>query len=139
MSNKRINERINKKAMLGIVALAVLVIVLGVLYVAFGEKPVEGSKSITIEVVNDEGESKMYEVKTDAEYLQQAMDEAGVQYTGYEGPYGFTVETINGISGIYETDGAYWGFFVNDEYCNYGISQQPIKDGDAFKIVYTLA
>ena len=29
-------------------------------------------------------------------------------------------------------------YFVNDDYCNYGISEQPVEDGDAFQIVYTL-
>ncbi len=132
----------NKKKIVGIgaaVALVALVVVLGVLYVTFAEKPVEGSKSITIEVVNSKGESKTYELTTDAEYLQQAMDEAGVQYTGQEGPYGFEIASINGESGVYEKDNAYWGFYVNGEYCNYGISQQPVEDGDAFKIAYTPA
>ena len=30
-------------------------------------------------------------------------------------------------------------FYVNDEYCNYGVSEQPVEDGDKFSIVYTLA
>ena len=46
---------------------------------------------------------------------------------------------VNGESAVYDTDGAYWGFFVNDEYCNYGVSEQPVEDGDAFKIEYTKA
>lgn len=130
----------NKKKIIGIAALVVLVVLLGIMYTVFREKPVEGSKSITIEVVDAEGVSKVYEVKTDAEYLQQAMDEAeGLEYDGYVGDYGFTVESVNGVSAVYETDHAYWSFYVNDEYCNYGISQQPVEDGDAFKIVYTLA
>lgn len=130
----------NKKKIIGIAAVVVLVVLLGIMYTVFREKPVEGSKSITIEVVDAEGVSKVYEVKTDAEYLQQAMDEAeGLEYDGYVGDYGFTVESVNGVSAVYETDHAYWSFYVNDEYCNYGISQQPVEDGDAFKIVYTLA
>jgi hypothetical protein len=36
-------------------------------------------------------------------------------------------------------DGAYWSFNVNGEYCNYGVSEQPVEDGDAFEIVYTKA
>ena len=33
--------------------------------------------------------------------------------------------------------GAYWGFSVNGQYCNYGIDEQPVEDGDAFVIAYT--
>lgn len=130
----------NKKKIIGVVALVALIAVMGILYLAYGQKPVQGSKSITIEVVNSEGESKVYEVKTDAEYLAQAMDEAeGLEYTAVDSAYGLTVETVNGESAIYDVDHAYWGFYVNGEYCNYGISQQPVVDGDAFKIEYTPA
>ena len=135
----KMNEKkqINKKALLGVVAVVLLVAVMGILYSVFREKPVEGSKEITIEVINKEKESKIYELKTDAEYLKQAMEEAkGLEFEGYDSEYGFTTTSINGIEADFTKDSAYWSFYVNDEYCNYSISQQPIEDGDAFKIVY---
>ena len=130
----------SKKKVFGVLALVAVIAVMVVLYVSFGAKPVEGSKSITIEVVDSKGESKVYEVNTDAEYLAQAMDEAkGLKYTAVDGMYGLSVETVNGESAVYDVDKAYWAFYVNGEYCNYGISEQPIMDGDAFKIEYTPA
>lgn len=130
----------NKKKMAGIVLLIALVAVLGLVYNAFKEKPVAGSKAVTIEVVAEDGSSTTYELQTDAEYLQQAMDEAeGLEYVYEEGEYGPMVEEVNGEIASYDENGAYWGFFVNGEYCNYGIADQPIEDGDAFQIVYTLA
>ena len=72
-----------------------------------------------------------YELKTDAKYLKEAMDEAeGLEYSGTEGQYGLMIDTVNGVRADYTLDGAYWSFYVNDEYCNYGISEQPIEDGD---------
>jgi hypothetical protein len=44
---------------------------------------------------------------------------------------------VDGEEASWEKDNAYWGFFVNGEYCNYGISEQPVHDGDAFTIAYT--
>lgn len=130
----------NKKKVIGTVVLVVLIVVMAILYHTLREKPVEGSKAITIEVVDSQGASRMYELKTDAEFLAQAMDEAGgLEYVAEEGPYGLTVSEVNGESAVFEVDGAYWGFFVNGEYCNYGISEQPVEDGDAFRIAYTLA
>ena len=85
---------------------------------------------------------KAYDInaKDNFYYLEQAMDEAeGLEYVGEEGPYGIQVNSVNGEEAIYETDAAYWGFFVNGEYCNYGVSEQPVADGDAFQIVFTLA
>jgi len=129
----------NKKKLLGLGALIIIIAVFAIIYGKFSEKPVEGSKAVTIEVINSKEESTMYELQTDAEYLQQAMDEAeGLEYVGEEGPYGIQVMSVNGEEAVYETDAAYWGFFVNGEYCNYGISEQPVEDGDAFQIVYTV-
>ena len=130
-------KQVNKKALLGVVAVVLLVAVMGILYSVFREKPVEGSKEITIEVVDNAQKSTIYEVKTDAEYLKQAMEEAeGLEFEGYDSEYGFTTTSVNGIEADFTKDSAYWSFYVNDEYCNYSISQQPIEDGDAFKIVY---
>lgn len=131
-----------KKVILGSGILVVLIVAMTLIWTNFREKPVEGSKAITIEVVDSQGESEKYELKTDAEYLQQAMDEAkeeGLSYEGEDSAYGLSVTVVNGERAVYEKDDAYWSFNVNGEYCNYGISQQPVEDGDAFEIVYTKA
>lgn len=131
-------KKSNKKVILGVVALVAVVALLATMYVLFREKPVTGSKTITIEVVNKAQESTIYEVHTDAEYLRQAMEEAeGLEFSGTESEYGLTVETINGDTALF-SDGTYWSFYVNDGYCNYGIDTQPVLDGDAFQIIYTV-
>lgn len=97
-----------------------------------------GAKSITIEVVDNHGDSTMYDVRTDAEYLRQAMEEAqGLEFSGSESEYGMMVDTVNGVTADWNVDQSYWGFFVNGEYCNYGIETQPVTDGDAFQIIYS--
>lgn len=126
------------KIIIGVAALVVVIALMGILYAKFREKPVEGSKEITIEVIGKEKTSTVYEVKTDAEYLRQAMEEAeGLTFEGDESDYGLMVNTVNGDTADYNTDGSYWSFYVNGEYCNYGIDTQPVEDGDAFKIEYT--
>ena len=130
-------KQMNKKAILGVIALVVVVAVMGILYSVYREKPVEGSKNITIEVLNKAQESVIYELKTDAEYLIQAMEEAeGLEFEGYESEFGFTTTSVNGEVADFNVDASYWSFYVNGEYCNYGVSNQPIEDGDAFQIVY---
>ena len=129
-------KKLNKKALLGVIALVVLIAVFAIVYFVFGAKAVAGSKSITIEVVSQDASSIVYEVNTDAEYLRQAMEEAeGLEFGGTESQYGLTVEVINGETTDFN-NGSYWSFYVNDGYCNYGIDTQPVNDGDAFKIVY---
>lgn len=135
MEQKKVSKG---KIVFGATALiAVIAILIGV-YVTFGAKAVSGSKDITIEVVNKAAESTLYELSTDAEFLRQAMEEAeGLAFEGEEGPYGLAISSVNGEVADFNVDGSYWSFYVNEEYCNYGIDSQPVMDGDAFRIVYT--
>lgn len=131
-------SRFSLKKALAAAALVLLAAALAAVYAAFGAKPVAGSKNVTISVVNSKAETTTYSLKTDAEYLRQAMDEAeGLTYSGTEGAYGLMIDTVNGETADYSVDASYWSFNVNGEYCNYGIDQQPVNDGDAFSIVYT--
>ena len=128
------------KKVLAVAVVAVLVAALCFVYVSFSEKAVEGEKNITIEVVMADETSTVYEVDTDGEYLIDAMNEAdGLTFEGEEGIYGLSISSINGVRADYTLDGAYWAFYVDGEYCNYGVSEQPIEDGDCFSIVYTVA
>ena len=127
-----------KKLLIGAGVLVALIAAFLIIWFNFREKPVEGSKEVSIEVVNSKGESKVYELKTDALYLREAMNEAkGLEYSGPESEYGLMVEVVNGETAVYSQNGAYWSFYVNGEYCNYGIETQPVEDGDEFQIVYT--
>lgn len=133
--NKKMKKSV--KIILGVTGVAVLIAALVAVWMIFGAKPQAGAKEITIEVINSADESTIYELNTDAEFLRQAMDEAeGLTYDGTESEYGIMISTINGEVADYNVDGAYWSFYVNGEYCNYGIDTQPVMDGDAFVIEY---
>ena len=127
-----------KKILIGAGALVALIAAFLIIWFNFREKPIEGTKEVTIEVVDSKGKSTVYELKTDALYLKEAMDEAkGLKYSGTESEYGLMVEVVNDETAVFTQNGAYWSFYVNGEYCNYGIESQPVEDGDAFQIIYT--
>ena len=137
----KIKNKKNKKIWIALAVFVVVIALLAGAYLMLKPKVQEGSKSVTLTVVNKDGEKKEYQIKTDAEYLQEAMDDAkeeGLTYSGEDSEYGLMVDTVNGEKAVFEEDGAYWGFSVNGEYCNYGISEQPVADGDAFEIAYTV-
>lgn len=137
MAENQEKKQSNKKVLIGAAALIAVVAVLAVVFFIFREKPVQGHKNITIEVIDNTQSSTVYEVHTDAEYLRQAMEEArGLEFSGTESEYGLMIETVNGVTPDYSVDGAYWSFYVNGDYCNYGVDSQPIEDGDAFVIKY---
>lgn len=133
----------SKKLWLGIVGVVVLVaLIIGFVfaYKTFGPKATEGAKAITIEVIDNEQASRVYDVNTDAEFLRQAIEETeGLSVAGQESEYGLMIEEVNGLQAIYETDGAYWSVMVNGEYGMLGIDSQPVTDGDEYQLVYTPA
>lgn len=126
---------------ISIVSIIVLIAAMAGLYLHFGPKTQEGAKTVTIEVVDDKEQSEEYTVKTDAEYLVDAMRDAGKEgftFSGTEKEYGLALDTVNGLKADFNTDSAYWAVYVNDEYGNYGIEEQPVADGDTFRFEYTM-
>lgn len=131
-------KKSNKKIIVGVVALIAVIALLAGTWFAFGPKPVQGAKTITVEVIDNEQKSTKYQVNTDAEYLRQALEETeGLEFSGTEDQYGMMIDTVNGLRADYAADGAYWSVMVNGEYGNYGIDSQPVADGDAYQLVYT--
>lgn len=132
-----------KKSTKIIIAVLAAVVLIGALigvYAAFGPKTSEGTKAYTMEVVDNNGDSKKYEAKTDAEFLRQALEELAEKtdfsLSGDESEYGLYIKTVNGVTADYDTDGAYWSIYVNGEYGMNGVDTQPVTDGDAYKLVY---
>lgn len=133
------NKKSSKKIVIAAVALAAVALIFCGIYLALSPKASAGAKEITIEVVDDGQNSTMYTVNTDAEYLRGALEDAnGLTVEGTESEYGLMVETVNGVTADYNTDGAYWAFYVDGAYCNYGVDQQPVEDGQVYQIVYTV-
>lgn len=133
----------NKKTLYSVIGIILAIAIMFGLYKAFGPKAQSGSKSVTVEVVDDKGDIKAYGEKTDAEFLKEVMDELSkttdFSYEGTDSEYGLYITAINGITADYNTDGAYWAIYVNDEYGMYGADQQPVADGDKYSFVYEKA
>ena len=133
----------NKKTLYSVICIILAIAIMFGLYKAFGPKAQSGSKSVTVEVVDDKGDIKTYGEKTDAEFLKEVMDEISkttdFSYEGTDSEYGLYITAINGITADYNTDGAYWAIYVNDEYGMYGADQQPVADGDKYSFVYEKA
>lgn len=128
----------NRNILIGAMVLVIIIGIMAAAYQLMRPATAKGAKTVTLVVVGEDQKEQKYEVQTDAEYLQQVMDEAeGLTYEGTPGDFGPMIEYVNGEMASYEGNGAYWGFFVNGEYCEYGITRQPVNDGDEFRIVFT--
>lgn len=136
--SEKTNGGNKKKIILAVGALVLVAAIFAGVYFALAPKASAGGKEITIEVIDDAQASTVYEVSTDAEYLGDAIRETGgLTVEGTESEYGLMVDTVNGVVADYNENGAYWAFYVDGEYCMYGMDQQPIEDGQAYQIIYT--
>ena len=100
----------------------------------------QGKKTVTIEVVDQTGASTVYEVKTDEEFLYDAiMNDSEIKLEGEEGDYGFYIIAVNGVTADYNVDASYWSLYVNGDYGQVGVSEQIVNDGDSFALKYECA
>lgn len=128
-----------KPIFFAVAAVCMLIAILSCIYLAFRPNAVTGNKEITVEIVYPEGNTEAFIIHTDAEYLEQAILECeGIMLEGSRTQqFGLMIEAVNGIEADYVRDHAYWAVERNGETCNYGVSQQPIYDGEVYRLIYT--
>ncbi len=129
----------NKKVLLAAIALLVVAGVMAAVY--FATRPTvqgwTGSKTITVTVVHSDGKSEDFVFNTDEDYLGEVLQEAGL-ISGTPGEFGLYIETVDGETASWEENGAYWAFYVGEEYATTSVDLTPITDGAVYKLVYTL-
>ena len=127
----------NKGAMIGLVALVCAAAVFVGAYFATRGATTEGSKTLTIEIVHGNGDAREYTVRTDAEYLGEALlehEELGV--VGEDGPYGLYIKEVDGEQAS-DADQTFWSVSQDGESLLVGADQQPIADGEHYELVLT--
>ena len=127
----------NKKLIVSIVALVLVIALMAGVYIATRPETAEGAKTITVTVVHKDGSEKVFEYHTDEEFLGAVITAEGL-VTGYEGEYGLVIESVDGETADWNVDQSYWALFVGEEYATTGAGTTPIHDGDTFKLVYTI-
>ena len=90
-----------------------------------------GSTEFSLAVVDQEGSETQFEIHTDKTTVGEALLELGL-IDGEESEYGLYVKTVNGITVDYDTDGAYWAFYINGEYAASGVDSTGITAGESY-------
>ena len=101
--------------------------------VADGDVIGEGKTAFTVEVAQLDGTSITFTVNTDKETVGEALLELGV-VAGDTTEYGLYITTVNGVTLDYNTDGAYWAFYINGEYASTGVDATNIEAGAAYAL-----
>ena len=126
----------NKKTILAVVVLVVLVAVALVCWKAFAPETVSGSKTITVEVTHGDGTVNTFEIHTDAEFLRGALEQENL-VSGSETEYGLYMLTMDGET-VDEANQEWWGYTKSGEQVNYGVDTCPIADGDHYEFTFNV-
>ena len=125
-----------QKWLIVISAMVMVALLVGAVFLWKGcsAKPQTGSKALTFEVVLQDGTSKEYPLKTDAEYLADALVEKGLVTYAEDGMY----NTIAGVTVDWNKDQSWWCISKDGVTLNVGMNTQPIADGEHYEATYTI-
>jgi hypothetical protein len=126
----------NKKLIVSVVALVLVIAVMAGVYFATRPEAVEGQKNVTVVIVYEDGTEKKLEYATACESLADLLLEKEL-VTGYTSEeYGFTIESVDGIMLDWATDGAYWALYEGDTYATTSAAGIMLTEGGIYKLVY---
>ncbi len=99
--------------------------------VADGADIGSGAASFTTSVTGKDGKTISFTVHTDKETVGEALLELGI-IAGDTSEYGLYVKSVNGETADYDTDGAYWAFYIGDQYAPVGVDLASIEEGTTY-------
>lgn len=102
--------------------------------VADGADIGSGAASFTTSVTGKDGKAINFTVHTDKETVGEALLELGI-IAGDTTEYGLYVKSVNGETADYDTDGAYWAFYIGDQYAPVGVDMASIEEGTTYGFV----
>lgn len=91
-------------------------------------------------IIIDENQKELYnkEIETDKKYLIDVLKDNEDMKLKYEDSgYGAYITSLVGIDQKTEKKGMYyWGYYIDNEYAQNGVSSCEIKNGSTYKFVY---
>lgn len=125
-----------------IIATLIFLLIAGVMifvYVSSRSKQADelgkGSKTITVQVVIPEKETKDYVIKTDADFLRQALDQEKL-IEGSEGEFGFFITGVSGVTADTSKQ-EWWCITKEGETVFSGVDEIVIQDKEQYEITLT--
>ena len=126
----------NKKLVIVAVVLALVIALMAGLYLMNRPQAVAGGKQVTIVIIHKDGTEKKLEYATDLEFLSELLLEKEL-VTGYASEeFGFTIESVDGVTADWEKDNAYWALYEGEEYATASAAGIVLIDGGIYKLVY---
>lgn len=126
----------NKRILIAAVALVAVVALMAGLWILTRPETQKGEKRITVTVVHKDGTEKVFTYQTDAEYLGELLYGQGLIIADESNPGMF--HTADGEKSDFSVDQSYWALYQGENYATEGVEKTVLRDGDTFKLVYTV-
>ena len=127
----------NKKTILGVVALVLIVALMAGIYLAARPETVAGGKAITVTVVHKDGTEKVFTYQTDEEFLGPVLEAEGL-ITGTMGQYGMMIDSVDGETADWNVDQGWWCITQDGNALNFGFNELPVTEGIHYEATYTI-
>ena len=98
----------------------------------------EGVTTIYVTVKDLDGTVTKFQVNTDAKTVGEALVAVEL-IAGDESDWGLMVTTVNGITADWDTEKAYWAFYIGEEYAQTGVDATDIVAGTEYSFVKTIS
>lgn len=126
----------NKKLILAAVALILLVCAMGAVWFLSRPDTQAGDKALTIKVVHGDKSEKVFEVRTDEEYLGPVLVDKNIVVDN-QSAYGLYILTADGET-VNEQNQEWWCVTKGGESLMTGADETPVADGDTFELTFTV-
>jgi len=98
----------------------------------------EGATDFYFTAKDVDGTVTKYLIHTDATTVGEALLALEL-IAGDESDYGLYVTTVNGITADWDTEKAYWAFYIDGEYAMTGVDATEIVAGATYELVKTVS
>ena len=98
----------------------------------------EGATTFYFNVVDKDGRETKFEIHTDKNTVGEALLELGL-IEGTPSDYGLYVTAVNGITADWDTEKAYWAFYIGSEYAQTGVDTTEIVAGTTYTFEKTVS
>ena len=127
----------NRKIVIAAILLAVIMGVMGLLWMSSRDAVQSGLKHITVTVIHSDGTEKVFDYRTDAEYLGDVLLSENL-VEGENSEFGMMILSVDQENASWEENHSYWGLYVGTEYATTGADGVVLTDGGEYSLVYTI-
>ena len=126
-----------KRLLARILLIFSLILLVAAVMVGCGEKKTDTPReecTFTFTAVFADGSKEEHTITTTEKTVGDALIANGL-IEGEDGPYGLYIKKVNGVSAVYETDGAYWSLEIGGEPAITGADSIEITENTVYSLI----